>query len=127
MPRVPPVTSAAPRQARDSGALLERHDARAPHEAGAEGGQADGRARVQAAVALGLGQRERDRGGATCSPPGRRRRRPILGHAELERGRLDDPRVGLVGDEQVEVVDGQAGARRSASRVASTIRATAWR
>src|SRR3954470_10145203 len=60
-PRVPPVTIAQP-SGRDIGALLPRHDPRAPDEAGAEGGEPDGRARFEQTVALGLPERERDRG-----------------------------------------------------------------
>src|SRR3954449_11506400 len=111
IPRVPPVTSATPSRpsGADRAALLPAHDARAPDEAGAEGGQRDGRARAQPPVGLGLGQRERDR----------RRRRvgdavdvedELLGRQpQLGGGRLEDARVGLVGDQQVEVGDGEAG------------------
>src|SRR6476619_424413 len=112
IPRVPPVTSAQPSWPlrADMHALLPAHDARAPHEAGAEGGQGDGVTGLEAALALGLLERERDRG----------RRRvghavdvddDLLGrNAELGRRGLDDADVGLVGDEEVDVLDGPAGA-----------------
>src|SRR4051794_11098771 len=111
MPRVPPVTSAQPSLplGADMHALLPAHDARAPHEAGAEGGQGDGVTGLQAALALGLLERERD--------GGRRR----VGHAvdvdddllardaELARRSLDDADVGLMGDEEVDVLHGAPG------------------
>src|SRR5919199_1603407 len=61
MPREPPVTSTQPPSRADMRALLPAHDARAPHEAGAERRQRDDRARLQAALLLGLRERERDR------------------------------------------------------------------
>src|SRR5713226_6597658 len=107
IPRVPPVTRAQPPSGADMHALLPGHDARAPHEAGPEGGQADAVAGVQRAVALGLPQSQRDRG--------RRGVRDVIDvegdalarQAELVGRRLDDPRVGLMGDEQVEIGRGQ--------------------
>src|SRR3954454_4360417 len=102
MPREPPVTSAQPPSGADMRALLPAHDARAPHEAGAERRQRDDRARLEAPRALGLGQRERDR----------RRRgvrdlvdvdHELLGRQpELVGGRLQDPDIGLVGDEEID-------------------------
>src|SRR5919201_937076 len=80
MPRVPPVTSAtgcstgrAPFSRADMHALLPGDDARAPDEAGAEGGERHRRTRAQETVALGLPQRQRD---------GRRRRVRDLGDVE---------------------------------------------
>src|SRR3954468_2906399 len=109
MPREPPVTSAQPPSGADMRALLPAHDARAPHEAGTERRQRDDRAGLQPAGALGLGQRERDRG--------RRRVRDavdvdheLLGRQPELVGRGgEDPDVRLVGDEEVDVVDGQPG------------------
>src|SRR5690348_11750887 len=108
MPRVPPVTRAQPSWPlrADILAFLPADHARAPHEAGAEGGQGKRVAWVQATFALGLLQRERDR----------RRRRVgdavdvdhdlLAWDAELGGGGLDDADVGLVGDEEVDVADG---------------------
>src|SRR3954462_7785215 len=116
MPREPPVTSAQPPSGADMRALLPAHDARPPHEARAERRQGDDRAGLQAALALGLLQGERDR-------RGRRVRNAVdvdhdlLGRkAELVAGRREDPDVGLVGDEQVYVVDGQPGVRDRLAR-----------
>src|SRR3954462_7635954 len=116
MPREPPVTSAQPPSGADMRALLPAHDARAPHEARAERRQRDDRAGLQAALALGLLEGERDR----------RRRRvrdavdvdlDLLGRKpELVAGGREDPDVGLVGDEQVYVVDGQPGVRDRLAR-----------
>src|SRR3954464_14989495 len=110
MPREPPVTSAQPPSGADMRALLPAHDARAPYEARAERRQGDDRARLQAAFALGLRERERDR-------RGRRVRdavdvdHDLLGRkAELVARGREDPDVRLVGDEEVDVVDAQAGA-----------------
>src|SRR5215217_4345905 len=110
MPREPPVTSAQPPSGADIRALLPAHDARAPDEARAEGRQRDDRAGLEAPVALGVGEGERDRGR-------RRVRDPVdvdhdlLGRqAELVAGGRQDPHVRLVGDEEVDVVDRQAGA-----------------
>src|SRR6185295_9533372 len=112
MPRVPPVTRAQPSVplGADMHALLPADQARAPHEAGAEGGQGDGVTGLEAALALGLLQGERDRG------------RGRVGHAvdvdddllrrdaELARRGLDDADVGLMGDEEVDVLHGPPGA-----------------
>src|SRR3954471_25089843 len=110
MPREPPVTSAQPPSGADMRALLPAHDARAPHEAGAERRQRDDRARLEAPVALGVGQREGDR-------RGRRVRdavdvdHELLGRQpELVRRGGEDPDVRLVGDEEVDVLDRQARA-----------------
>src|SRR5215210_249806 len=110
MPREPPVTSAQPPSRADMLALLPAHDARAPHEAGAERGQRHDRTRLEAALALGLLEGERDRGrrrvGDTVDVD-----HDLLGRqAHLGRRGLDDPHVGLVGDEQVDVLDRQPGA-----------------
>src|SRR3954469_23342063 len=110
MPREPPVTSAQPPSGADMRTLLPAHDARAPDEAGAERRQRDDRARLQAPVALRVGQGERDRG--------RRRIRDAVDvdhdllrrKAELAAGGREDADVRLVGDEEVDVVDRQAGA-----------------
>src|SRR5258705_11383782 len=109
MPRVPPVTTAQPSSGRDICTLLPGHDPGAPDEPGAERGEPDRRARHELPVALGLPERKRDRG--------RRRvrhaidvQRDLLGRKpELGRSRLDDARVGLVSDEEGEVVRGEAG------------------
>src|SRR6476619_7408844 len=103
MPRVPPVTSATAPSGADIPALLPRDDARAPHEAGAEGGEADGGAGLEQAVALGLGQRERDRRARGVRHAVDVDGELVAREAELAGGRLDDARVGLVGDEEVEV------------------------
>src|ERR671932_430792 len=63
IPREPPVTSAQPPSGADMGALLPADDARAPHEPGAERRQRYDRAGLEAPVALGVGQGERDRRG----------------------------------------------------------------
>src|SRR3954451_2597300 len=112
MPRVPPVTRAQPSLplGADMHALLPAHDARAPHEASAEGGQGDGVTGLEAALALGLLEGEWDR-----------RRRGVghavdvdddllQRHAQLGGGRVDDAHVGLVGDEEVDVLDRAPGA-----------------
>ena len=96
MPREPPVTSAQPRSA---GSPFE--DPRAPHEAGAERAQHDAVARLR----LGLVQRQRQRRRADVAVPldavdDARRVEP-----QPPPDRLDDPRVGLVEDEQVDVVE----------------------
>src|SRR3954454_11510969 len=110
MPREPPVTSAQPPSGADMHALLPAHDARAPDEAGAERRQRDDRAGLEPPVALGVGPRERDRGR-------RRVRDPVdvdhdlLGRQpELVAGGREDADVRLMGDEEIDVVDGQAGA-----------------
>ncbi len=114
IPRVPPVTSAQPSPLRaclrpaDMLALLPAHDPRAPHEARAEGGQRDRVTRVQPPVALGLAQRQRDRRRRRVGDAVDVQRDALAGEAELGRRRLDDARVGLVGDEQVDVVDADA-------------------
>src|SRR3954447_16000492 len=116
MPREPPVTSAHPPSGADMRALLPAHDARAPHEAGAERRQGDDRAGLQAALALGLLEGERHRRGRVV------RNAVDVDHdllgrkAELVAGRREDPDVGLVGDEQVYVVDGQPGVRDRLAR-----------
>src|ERR687886_713502 len=61
MPREPPVTSAQPPSGADMRALLPADDARAPDEPRAERRQRDDRAGLEPTVALGLGERERDR------------------------------------------------------------------
>src|SRR3954453_19361093 len=63
MPREPPVTSAQPPSGADMRALLPAHDARAPHEGDAERRRGGDRAGLQAALALGLREGERDRRG----------------------------------------------------------------
>src|SRR5215207_10109342 len=110
MPRVPPVTTATVSSGAGMHPLLPGHDAGAPDEARAERGQGDGHAGLEQPVALGLVQGERDRG----------RRRvgravdvedDLLGRdVQLGGHRVDDPAVGLVGDEEVDVVGGQPGA-----------------
>src|SRR3954469_2547698 len=96
MPLVPPVTTAQPPLCADMDALLPAHDARAPHEAGAEGRQRDGGAGVQAALVFGLPERERDRGrarvGDAADVDGDLRGLDLQGRGR----RLDDARVGLV-------------------------------
>ncbi len=87
----------------------------APHEAGAQRGQRDGVAGAQAALALGALQRERDRRAAGVGAAVDVEHDLLGGHVQLGGGRLDDARVGLVGDEQVDVVDGHAR-RRPAPR-----------
>src|SRR3954451_23894181 len=52
MPRVPPVTMAQPSLGGDIRTLLPGRDAGAPDEPGAEGGEADRRARLEQPVAL---------------------------------------------------------------------------
>src|SRR5919107_6069760 len=110
MPREPPVTSATGLLGRGMDALLPRQDPGAPHEARAEGGERDGRARLQAALALGLVQRQRDRGARRVGDEVDVDEDLLRRHAEAPRGRLDDPRVGLVGDEEVDLVDAHARA-----------------
>src|SRR5512133_3959788 len=112
MPRVPPVTRAQPSlpSRADMHALLPAHDARAPHEAGAEGGQGDGVTGLQAALALGLLQRERDRRGGRVGHAVDVDDDLLARDAERGRGGLDDADVGLVGDEEVDVLDGAPGA-----------------
>src|SRR3954468_9185949 len=61
MPREPPVTSAQPPSCADMRALLPAHDHPAPQEARAERLNPRDRAGLQAALALGLLERERDR------------------------------------------------------------------
>src|SRR5215207_3932776 len=117
MPRVPPVTRAQPSwplvfAASGTGlpAFLPAHDARAPHEAGAEGGQRDGGAGLEQPVFLGARQRQRDRGrrrvGGEVDVDGDL----LAWHAELGGGGVDDAGVGLVGDEEVDVVHRPPGA-----------------
>src|SRR5919108_437587 len=117
MPRVPPVTSAQPswpflRALSGTGlaTLLPADDARAPDEPGAEGGQGDGGAGLQAPFLLGSSERERDRRGRRVGGAIDVDRDLLARQAELGRRGLDDPHVGLVGDEEVDVVDGAAGA-----------------
>src|SRR5512133_683742 len=112
MPRVPPVTRAQPSlpSRADMHALLPAHDARAPHEAGAEGGQGDGVTGLQAALALGLLQRERDRGRGRIGHTVEVDDDLLARNAQLRGGGLDDADVGLVGDEEVDVPDGAPGA-----------------
>ena len=113
MPRVPPVTTAHAR------AVARRRHARAPSSARRPRPRRSRRRRRPARrsrparrrpVALGLRAARAGSRPRTCW-----RTRSTLsatrsrGSAELGGGRLDDARVGLVGDEQVDVVDGQAG------------------
>src|SRR6478752_1222171 len=103
MPRVPPVTTAQPSSRADMDALLPRHDARAPHEPGAKGGEADAVAGAQRAVAFGLPQRQGDRGRRCVREVIDVEGDALARQAELIGRRLDDPRVGLMGDEQIEI------------------------
>ena len=66
---------------------------------------------LQAALALGLLEGERDRGRRRVGHAVDVDHDLLARNAELGRGRLDDAHVGLVGDEEVDVVDGLAGAR----------------
>src|SRR5436190_22148900 len=117
MPRVPPVTTAQP-SGRDIRTLLPRHDAGAPDEPRPEGGEPDRRARRKQPVELGLLQRERDRRRRRVRDAIDVQRDALARDAELGRRGLDDPRVGLVGDEEVEVVGRQARAlQRGAHRL----------
>src|SRR4051812_41971137 len=109
MPREPPVTSAQPPSGADMRALLPAHDARAPDEAGAERRQRDDRAGLEAAVALGVGQRERNRRRGRVRDPVDVDHDLLGRQAELVAGGGEDADVRLVGDEQVDVVDRQAG------------------
>src|SRR5262249_31825586 len=61
MPRLPPVTTAQPSSRGDTSLLLPRDDPGAPREPGAECGEGDRVAGLEAAFGLGLGKRERDR------------------------------------------------------------------
>src|SRR4051812_4952463 len=110
MPREPPVTSAQPPSGADMRALLPAHDARAPHEAGAERRQGYDGARLQAALALGVGQRERDRGRRRVGDPVDVDHDLLGRQPELVAGGREDADVRLMGDEEIDVVDGQAGA-----------------
>src|SRR5436190_14160604 len=103
MPRVPPVTTAHPPSGTDMHALLPGHDTRTPDEPRAEGGQADAVAGAQRAVALGLPQGQGDRGRGRVRDVIEVERDALARHPELVGRRLDDSRVGLMGDEQVEV------------------------
>src|SRR5919109_148152 len=133
MPRVPPVTSAQrswPLWRALSGTglatLLPADDAGTPHEPGAEGGQGDGGARRQQTLLLGPRERGRDRGGRRVGGAIDVDRDLLARQPQLGRGRLDDADVGLMGDEQVDVVDRAAralerlaaGADHAAHRVA---------
>src|SRR3954463_10832917 len=102
IPRVPRVTTAQP-SGRDIGALPPRHDPCAPDEPGAEGGEPDGRARFEQTVALGLPERERDRGRRRVGPAIDVQRDLLGRKPELGCSCLDDAGVGLVGDEEIEV------------------------
>src|SRR5919109_3208306 len=117
MPRVPPVTSAQPswplwRALSGTGlaTLLPADDAGTPHEPGAEGGQGDGGARRQQTLLLGPRERGRDRGGRRVGGAIDVDRDLLARQPQLGRGRLDDADVGLMGDEQVDVVDRAARA-----------------
>ena len=100
---------AARPQRADMHALLPAHDAGAPDEAGAEGGHQDVRPGPQAAVGLGALERQRDRGGRRVGAALDVEDDAIGRQPELGGGRLDDARVGLVGDEQVDVADLEPG------------------
>src|SRR5918998_6368151 len=110
MPRDPPVTSATGFSGRDIRPFLPGQDARAPDEAGAEGGDRDGRARLQPTFALGLMQRQRDRRAGRVGHRVDVDEDLLLGNAETPRSGLDDALVGLVDDEQVDLVDRELGA-----------------
>src|SRR3954452_3619964 len=87
MPREPPVTSATGLSGRDIDALLPRHDAGAPHEAGAERRERDRVAGLQATLALGLVQRQRDRSARRVRDEVDVDEALLRGHAEAPRGR----------------------------------------
>src|SRR3954470_20655799 len=109
MPRVPPVTTATVPSGAGMDTLLPAQHAGAPDEAGAEGGDGDRHAGPQDPVALGLMQRERDRRRGRVGDAADVEDDLLLRHAEVRGRRLDDPAVGLVGDEEVDVLDGDAG------------------
>src|SRR6476646_1877264 len=92
MPRVPPVTTAQPScpLRADMDALLPAHDPGPPHEAGAEGGQGDGVTGLEATLALGLLQGERDRGRRGVGHAVEVDDDLVARDAELGRGRIDD-------------------------------------
>ena len=124
IPRVPPVTTAQPagRSGADMRALLPATIARAPHEAGAEGGQRRRARRAQAAVALGAASASGIDADDVLATRSRLSATRSSGRPSSARRGLEDPGVGLVGDEQVEVVERRGRRGRRRPRVASTMR-----
>src|SRR4051794_40915635 len=110
MPRVPPATTVTPPSGAGMQALLVAHDAPAPPAAPPAGRQRAGPAGAQPPVALGLVQSERDRGRRGVGHAPDIDDDAVGGDADVGRRCLDDAPVGLVGDEEVDVGDGEAGA-----------------
>ena len=111
-------------------ALLPGHDAGAPDEAGAEGGQRRRSRRARRRpVALGL----RQSASGIEAEDVLATRSTLSDDAARAAGRARAAAASMMralawwATKQVEVVDGQPGARRAPRRVASTMRATAWR
>src|SRR5256885_8366482 len=106
IPREAPVTSALPSRAIADPPF---HQRAAPGEAGAERAHQHTHARLEAAVGLGLRERDRDRRRGGVAVGGDAVDHPLERQAELLPDGGDDARVGLVIDEEVDVVGGEAG------------------
>ena len=100
-----PVTSAQPVGAH---AVSPLDRGRAPGEAGAEGGEQHAVARREPAVLGGARQRERDRGRRGVAKPSMQSTTRSAGSSSRSADRAHDPAVGLVVDEQVDVVEPSA-------------------
>src|SRR3954452_11535948 len=112
IPREAPVTSAQP-----SGGIAPPFDQRAaPREARAEGAEQDAIAGMQAARLLHLGERDRDRGGRGVAVVLDAVHHALGRQPEPVAHRVQDAAVGLVVDEQIDVVELHARARECLER-----------
>ena len=103
------------------------HDGRAPGEAAAERGQQHQVVGLEPSLGLGHRQRDRQRRGRRVGEPVDVVDDAIGRESEALADRADDPRVGLVVDEQLDVLEARSRTRRAPRWSPPTSHATAAR